>query len=294
MQNRFFLQCYLGLSFGIASVATGQQYDFIEVIPQGSYVVIEDRLIDERPLGDGILQGNIIENVTPLASERIESKDSVNTVHADAKPQASTTSASNIPNQDRYGEMIHKMEQRSAKLEGDLAELKELFKKHLATSADQQSLVAAKLAEAIQERDDARTQFEASLKEYAIRNEQVTTLAVGLREAYDRLEAKRAESGEVAEKSVKVIDVLRKQLEAVEAETKKAGQGLKSVAADAQKQKEVADRVAGVAGHLQSIQSEAGETAQSVEKLKKMVSALEDRIKELEKSRGKAKSKKDD
>lgn len=364
MQNNFFLNCFFGLVLGFVSTASGQQHPVVEVIAPGqvvgayesytteSYVVIEDRLIDERPLINGVLQGTIIEKSAPLASEQIDSGNSVVLTDAQAEISASAaTPALKGEQKDLHGAAIAEMTQRSAKLEAELSALKELLQKHMETAGQQQEEVVLKLAEAIKERDDARTQFEASLKEYAIRNEQVVTLAVGLREAYDRLEAKRSESGVAVEKSMAVVSELQKQIAKIESEFAKGGEAikvavadsngftkklklqidelateLKSVAGGAEKQKEafgkfggevkslsgsvktiaadltknasqtekVLDRVEGVAGHLQSIQSEVGENAESVEALKKLVSTLEDRVKELEKKRGKPKPKNDE
>jgi len=362
VQDKLVLNCFLGLFVGFVSTAAGQQNQIIEVIgpgqvvgtnetfPTESYVIIEDRLIAERPLIDGVLQGTVIEANVPLVGERIGSEHAVTSSDAKAAVSAvaSTPGLTDDP-KSHYGEAIAEMSERNSKLEAELGVLKELLQKHIDSAGQKQEDVVTKLAEAIKERDDARTQFEASLKEYAIRNEQVVTLAVGLREAYDRLEAKRTESGDALEKSMATISEIQKRIARIESEFAKGGEAikvavadtngatkklkiqldelvteLKSVAGGAERQnglvgkiegevkslsgsvkkiagdltknasqaEKVIDRVEGVAGHLQSIQSEVGENAESVEELRKLVSTLENRLKNLEKNRGKAKPKK--
>jgi len=295
-------KCFASLVLGFAGAACGQEHVIIEVIPVGqligpyqstlteTYVVIEDRLVEERLLIDGVLQGKIIEPAVPLASERMESA-ATPVVNPPATEVGKSVVVPATSSKDQFADAIAEMAARSVKLQEELASLKELLQKHVETAGEQQQTVVAKLAEAIKERDDARTQFEASLKEFALRNEQVTTLAVGLREAYERLEAKRAESGEVAEKSVAMVDELRGQVDSLAGSVKKVDG---EVAKNAQETEKVVDRVEGVAGHLKSIQSEVGENAESVEKLKSMISTLEDRVKAMEKNRGKSKPKKDE
>ncbi len=236
MQNNLVLNCFFLLFLGFVSTASGQQHQVVELIAPGqvvgayesytteSYVVIEDRLVDEHPLINGVLQGTIIEKTVPLASEQIDSgKSIVITDDQAAISAAATKSAVKGEQKDLHGGAIAEMMQRSEKLETELSGLKELLQKHLETAGQQQEEVAAKLAEAIKERDDARTQFEASLKECAVRNEQVVALAVGLREAYDRLEAKRAESGaEIVEALKKTISTLEDRVNALEKNRGKA------------------------------------------------------------------------
>jgi len=304
MNKKVFSKCFAGLVLGVAGAVCGQDHVILEVIPAGqvigrypsnpteTYVVIEDRLISERPLIDGVLQGQIIEPSVPLASERIEAAVGESVAPTDASVPA-------MPSKDPLGngDTIAQMAERSAKLEAELASLKELFTKHVESANERQELVVAKLAEAIKERDDARVRFEASMKEYVTRNQQVTSLAVGLREAYERLEAKRAESGEVAEKSVAMINEIATQIKAVAGKTRTQNEKIEKlggqVAKHAEQTEKLVDRVEAVTGHLQSLQSEAGENAESVEQLKQMISTLEDRVKELEKNRGRVRPKND-
>lgn len=305
LHYKAFYACCLGFVISFATTASGQQHQIVEIIAPGqligpyesypteSHVVIEDRLIedrliDERLLIEGFLQGQIIQNSVPLASERIDLGTSVvaSDVHdvqatSSAAIATITATAANDQGNNRHGEAIAEMAQRSVKLEEKLAGLKQVLQTHMETAGEQQAAVAAKLAEAIKQRDDARTQFEASLKEYSIRNEQVVTLAVGLREAYDRLEAKRVETGDASEKSMAMVSELQKQIARIESEFIKAGESIKVAVAETN-----------VISKKLNLQF--SENAGSVDSLKKTISTLEDRVKALEKNRGKAKPKKND
>lgn len=311
-----------------ANIVSAQATISVEVIGPGnvigidgvevpsSFIVIEDRLIGERPLIDNVLHGQIIDRQVPLVSEQIEFENPV--VNESAEPQTGTSS-SGIRGalSPSAGDMIKELAQRNASLEQELASLKELVQKTLDANATQEERFAAKTAEAVRDYVEAKTQFANTLKDTAVRTEQIAALATSLRDAYDRLEAERAKSGEATQKVLQASEEFKGQVAKIESETKEAFREMKHAQMESnqaarllnkqvgelmtqlklvtgnalQLKKEFTGQVEAVNTKLMAVQ---GEGATGYENLKTMIERLEDRIKTLENVRPKAKSQKND